>query len=458
MTESGKIALNDEEFVLPELVRDLVAIILPQANAKKLQFDVSVGSMEHERVIGDTLRISQAILNVVGNALKFTEPGGSVKLDICELPPQYHGYGMYQFVVSDTGVGIPEDFLDKIFDPFERVRTCTISKVEGTGLGMAITKNIVDMVNGRIAVASERGKGTTFTLTFPLKLQEDEAEAFDCSALRDLRALVVDDDRDVCENTARMLEDIGMRGEWVLTGAEAVEKAASAHRANRDYHSVIVDWKMPGMDGLETARRIRGIVGDEVPIIILTAYDWTEIEEEAKEAGVDAFLPKPLFRSHLCHALRDTVLGGQGAQEAAPDENAETVFDARVLLVEDNDINMEIAGTFIQQYGCAIEQAWDGEEAVRMIKGMPKGYYKLVFMDIQMPKMDGYEATRRIRQMEQSQGASHIPIVAMSANAFVEDMDKAYTAGMDDYITKPIALEEISNVLKKYVGGIGKSL
>ena len=456
--ESGKIALNDEEFVLPELVRDLVAIILPQANAKKLQFDVSVGSMEHERVIGDTLRISQAILNVVGNALKFTEPGGSVKLDICELPPQYHGYGMYQFVVSDTGVGIPEDFLDKIFDPFERVRTCTISKVEGTGLGMAITKNIVDMVNGRIAVASERGKGTTFTLTFPLKLQEDEAEAFDCSALRDLRALVVDDDRDVCENTARMLEDIGMRGEWVLTGAEAVEKAASAHRANRDYHSVIVDWKMPGMDGLETARRIRGIVGDEVPIIILTAYDWTEIEEEAKEAGVDAFLPKPLFRSHLCHALRDTVLGGQGAQEAAPDENAETVFDARVLLVEDNDINMEIAGTFIQQYGCAIEQAWDGEEAVRMIKGMPKGYYKLVFMDIQMPKMDGYEATRRIRQMEQSQGASHIPIVAMSANAFVEDMDKAYTAGMDDYITKPIALEEISNVLKKYVGGIGKSL
>ena len=456
--ESGKIALNDEEFVLPELVRDLVAIILPQANAKKLQFDVSVGSMEHERVIGDTLRISQAILNVVGNALKFTEPGGSVKLDICELPPQYHGYGMYQFVVSDTGVGIPEDFLDKIFDPFERVRTCTTSKVEGTGLGMAITKNIVDMVNGRIAVASERGKGTTFTLTFPLKLQEDEAEAFDCSALRDLRALVVDDDRDVCENTARMLEDIGMRGEWVLTGAEAVEKAASAHRANRDYHSVIVDWKMPGMDGLETARRIRGIVGDEVPIIILTAYDWTEIEEEAKEAGVDAFLPKPLFRSHLCHALRDTVLGGQGAQEAAPDENAETVFDARVLLVEDNDINMEIAGTFIQQYGCAIEQAWDGEEAVRMIKGMPKGYYKLVFMDIQMPKMDGYEATRRIRQMEQSQGASHIPIVAMSANAFVEDMDKAYTAGMDDYITKPIALEEISNVLKKYVGGIGKSL
>ena len=456
--ESGKIALTDEEFVLPELVRDLVAIILPQANAKKLQFDVSVGSMEHERVIGDTLRISQAILNVVGNALKFTEPGGSVKLDICELPPQYHGYGMYQFVVSDTGVGIPEDFLDKIFDPFERVRTCTTSKVEGTGLGMAITKNIVDMVNGRIAVASERGKGTTFTLTFPLKLQEDEAEAFDCSALRDLRALVVDDDRDVCENTARMLEDIGMRGEWVLTGAEAVEKAASAHRANRDYHSVIVDWKMPGMDGLETARRIRGIVGDEVPIIILTAYDWTEIEEEAKEAGVDAFLPKPLFRSHLCHALRDTVLGGQGAQEAAPDENAETVFDARVLLVEDNDINMEIAGTFIQQYGCAIEQAWDGEEAVRMIKGMPKGYYKLVFMDIQMPKMDGYEATRRIRQMEQSQGASHIPIVAMSANAFVEDMDKAYTAGMDDYITKPIALEEISNVLKKYVGGIGKSL
>lgn len=456
--ESGKIALNAEAFVLPELVRGLVALILPQAHAKKLQFDVSVGRMEHERVIGDTLRINQAILNVVGNALKFTEPGGAVKLEICELPPQYHGYGMYQFSVSDTGVGIPEDFLDKIFDPFERVRTCTNSKVEGTGLGMAITKNIVDMMNGRIAVASERGKGTTFTLTFPLKLQEAEAEAFDCSAFRELRSLVVDDDRDVCESTARMLEDIGMRGEWVLTGAEAVEKAASAHRANRDYHSVIVDWKMPGMDGLETARRIRGIVGAEVPIIILTAYDWTEIEEEAKEAGVDAFLAKPLFKSHLCHVMHDVVLGGQRAQEAAPGQNAEAVFDARILLVEDNDINMEIAGTFIQQYGCAIEQAWDGEEAVRMVKGMPRGYYKLVFMDIQMPKMDGYEATRRIRQMEQARGGSRIPIVAMSANAFVEDMDKAYTAGMDNYITKPIAPEEISNILKKYLGGIGKSL
>ncbi|WP_308776899.1 response regulator [uncultured Bilophila sp.] len=456
--ESGKIALNAEEFVLPELVRDLVTIIMPQAHAKKLQFDVSVGHMEHERVIGDTLRISQAVLNVVGNALKFTDPGGAVKLDICELPPQYHGYGMYQFAVSDTGVGIPEDFLDKIFDPFERVRTCTNSKVEGTGLGMAITKNIVDMMNGRIAVASERGKGTTFTLTFPLKLQNGEAEAFDFSGFRDLRSLVVDDDRDACENTSRMLEDIGMRSEWVLSGAEAVEKAASAHRVNRDYHSVLVDWKMPGMDGLETARRIRGIVGGEVPIIILTAYDWTEIEEEAKEAGVDAFLAKPLFKSHLYHVMRNIALGGRRAQEAAPGENAEAVFDGRILLVEDNDINMEIAGTFIQQYGCAIEQAWDGEEAVRMIKGMPEGYYKLVFMDIQMPKMDGYEATRRIRQMEQSRGGSHIPIVAMSANAFVEDMDKAYTAGMDNYITKPIAPEEISNILKKYLGGTSKSL
>ena len=323
---------------------------------------------------------------------------------------------------------------------------------------MAITKNIVDMMNGQIAVASEEGKGTAFTLTFPLKLQKAEAESFDFSALRDLRSLVVDDDRNICENTANMLEDIGMRIDWVLSGAEAVEKVASARRANRDYHSVIVDWKMPGMDGLETARRIRGIVGGDVPIIILTAYDWTEIEEEAKEAGVDAFLVKPLFKSHLYHVLRDTVLGRQRAPEPAPGENVGTVFDARVLLVEDNDINMEIATAFIQQYGCAIEHAWDGEEAVRMVRNMPSGYYKIVFMDIQMPNMDGYEATLRIRQMEQSRGGSHIPIVAMSANAFVEDMDKAYTAGMDNYITKPIAPEEVDSVLKRYLGGITKCL
>ena len=456
--ESGKIALNDEEFVLPELIRELVTIIMPQANAKRLTFDVSLSGLEHERVIGDTLRINQAVLNVVGNALKFTAPGGSVKMTIRELPPQYHGYGMYQFVISDTGIGIPEGFLEKIFDPFERVRTRTNSKVEGTGLGMAITKNIVDMMNGQIAVASEEGKGTAFTLTFPLKLQKAEAESFDFSALRDLRSLVVDDDRNICENTANMLEDIGMRIDWVLSGAEAVEKVASARRANRDYHSVIVDWKMPGMDGLETARRIRGIVGGDVPIIILTAYDWTEIEEEAKEAGVDAFLVKPLFKSHLYHVLRDTVLGRQRAPEPAPGENVGTVFDARVLLVEDNDINMEIATAFIQQYGCAIEHAWDGEEAVRMVRNMPSGYYKIVFMDIQMPNMDGYEATLRIRQMEQSRGGSHIPIVAMSANAFVEDMDKAYTAGMDNYITKPIAPEEVDSVLKRYLGGITKCL
>lgn len=456
--ENGKIALASEEFTLPELVCGFSAIIQQQAKAKQLDLDIFIDTLEHERVIGDALRVNQILLNIMGNAVKFTPPGGTVNLRIRELPPQYNGYSAYQFIIRDTGIGMPEDFLDKIFQPFERVQSSTNSKIEGTGLGMAITKNIIDMMNGSISVDSELQKGTTFTVTLPLKLQSAEDEALDFSALRELRVLVVDDDRIVCENTSKMLEEIGMRSEWALTGLEAVEKTAEAHRTHTDYHSVIIDWKMPGMDGLETTRRVRDIVGREVPIIILTAYDWTDIEEEAKEAGVNAFLAKPLFKSHLRHVMRDVVLGERhdahaAEQENSPGDDADTALDGRVLLVEDNAINMEIAEEFIRRCGATVDKAQDGEEALRMMRHAPAGYYRLVFMDIQMPHMDGYEATRKIRLSERTRGRADTPIVAMSANAFVEDINKAYAAGMNSYITKPIEFQDIRNTLNMYLRG-----
>ena len=394
--ESGKIALNDEGFVLPEFLHDFLTIVEPQAKAKQLDFEVSATGIEHEHVVGDTLRIRQALLNITGNAVKFTPPGGRVEIKIRELPPQHRGYGTYQFTVSDTGIGMPEEFLDKLFEPFERVRSSTNSKIEGTGLGMAITKSIVDMMNGQISVESQVGKGTSFQVILHLRLQSVEEERFDCSALQELRVLVVDDDLDVCENTVGMLEEIGMCSEWVLTGAQAVHKAIVAHRENRDYHCVILDWKMPGMDGLETTRRIRHEVGAEVPIIILTAYDWTDIEKEAVESGVNAFLPKPLFKSSLYQVMREVV----GGAPSAPDKHlakkpAEDLFDTRVLLVEDNMINMEIAQELIRHCGCRVETAWDGVEALHKIRTAKDGYYGLIFMDVQMPNMDGYEATRQ---------------------------------------------------------------
>lgn len=450
--ENGKLSLNSEEFVLPEFLHDFIAIVEPQAKARQLNFEVSACGVEHEHVVGDTLRIRQALLNITGNALKFTPPGGRVDVKIRELPPRHKGYGTYQFTVSDTGIGMPAEFITKIFEPFERARSSTNSKTEGTGLGMSITKNIVDMMNGQIAVQSEMGKGASFQVTLHLKLQPTEEERLDFGALWELRVLVADDDQDVCENTARMLEELEMRSEWVLTGAEAVDKVAAAHHASQECHSVILDWRMPGMDGLETARRIRSQVGSQIPIIVHTAYDWTNIEEEARQAGINAFLAKPLFKSNRFHVMYD-MMNGDGPQGAPQPQNpAVDLFDGRVLLVEDNMLNMEIAQEFIEYCGCRVETARDGSEALRMVTAAEDGYYGLIFMDIQMPNMDGLEATQRIRLLEQEGGRGHTHIVAMSANAFVEDIERAYDSGMDEYITKPVNIKELRSTLKTHLG------
>lgn len=448
--ENGKIALNNEEFLLPELIQSFITIVTPPAKAKQLDLDISIRHIDHERLISDPVRINQILLNIVGNAIKFTPSGGKISVKIRETTPQYNGYGTYQFIISDTGVGMSQSFLEKIFIAFEREQSSTDSKTEGTGLGMAITKNIIDMMNGQINVVSEMNKGSTFTVTLPLKLQNGEEESFDFSMLRELRTLVVDDEEDVCENTKRLLEEIGMKSEWVLTGTEAIDKITSLHKINQDYHYIIIDWKLPDIDGIETTRRIRNIVGHEIPIIILTAYDWTEIEEEAREAGVNAFLLKPLFKSNLYHVLHDIQLNEQPAANTEPAEAVDNSFGGRVLLVEDNSTNMEIASEFIKRCGADVDQAWEGDEAIETFKNAPDGYYKLIFMDIQLPHMNGYEATKEIRQFENKQARKHTPIIAMSANAFTEDIETAYSSGMDDYITKPISIEKIRTALLRY--------
>lgn len=450
--ESGKVSLNDEDFKLPELIDDFISITYPQAIEKDIQMEINVSDISHEKVIGDALQINRIMTNIIGNSLKFTQPGGKIGLTIRELPPTTKGYGSYQFIMRDTGIGMSEDFIKKIFQPFERAETSTKSRVEGTGLGMAITKNIVDMMGGQIQIESELGKGTTFIVTIPIKLQTCEEETFDYSKLYDLRSLVVDDDEIACENTVRIIQEIGMNCEWVLSGIEAVEKTKMAHEINQDYHVVIIDWKMPVMDGLQTTRQIRKIVGDELPIIVLTAYDWADIEEEAKAAGINAFLSKPVFKSRLYHIMSN-LTSSEKTKEAANVNVAESkkTYSGRVLLVEDNEINMDIAEEFISYFGVTTEKVWNGLEAVDRIKTVEPGYYDLVFMDIQMPKMDGYEATQQIRKLEKENNMNHLPIVAMSANAFIEEVNKGYACGMDNYITKPIELEKLNTCFKKYL-------
>ena len=449
--ESGKISLNMEEFVLPDLIEDFITVTMPQATDKGLNMEVNASDISHECVEGDAILIKRMMINIIGNSLKFTPAGGSIWLTIRELPPVIKGYGSYQFIMRDTGIGMSEEFISKLFMPFERAENSTKSRVEGTGLGMAITKNIVDMMGGQIKVESELGKGTTFTINLPIKLQEKEAESLDYNELLDLHSLVVDDDEIACETTLRMIQEIGMCCEGVLSGKEAIIKVKNAHDILRDYHVVIVDWKMPEMDGLETTRKIREIVGDELPIIVLTAYDWADIEADAKEAGVNAFLSKPVFKSRLIHVMRDLSIGGSHVKNEEETILLDPHFEGRVLLVEDNEINMEIAEEFIQYFGVTVEKVWDGVEAVERIKEVGLEYYDLVFMDIQMPKMDGYEATQNIRRYEEETKGIHLPIVAMSANAFIEEVNRGYASGMDSYITKPVEMDKISNEFKKYL-------
>ena len=447
--ESGRMSLAEEDFSLPELVDNLLTLTKPAIDEHHHQLEVHVEHIEHEAVCGDSLRIQQVFVNLMSNAVKYTPDGGNITLTIKEKPNGFSELGCYEFSIADNGIGMTPKFQKIMFEPFSRADDHRTTKVQGTGLGMAITRNIVNLMNGDIQVESAPNKGTKITVTVYLKLQEDEKEQE--KELFDLPVLVVDDDQTCCESTVETLREIGIAGEWVLTGKEAVERCAARHKTGRDYFAVILDWKMPEMDGIATARRIRECVGEDVTIIILTSFEFSEIEEEARAAGVDAFMAKPLFRSRLTATLRQFTSGKKekDARNYLEDFAKTDYTGKRLLLVEDNDLNREIATEILGMTGVTVETAENGKIAVEKVAAAPENWYRLVLMDIQMPVMNGYEATAAIRSLPGSRGK--VPIIAMTANAFAEDVQLAKNTGMNEHIAKPLDLNKLNDVLKQWL-------
>ena len=447
--ESGRMSLAEEDFSLPELVDNLLTLTKPAIDEHHHQLEVHVEHIEHEAVCGDSLRIQQVFVNLMSNAVKYTPDGGNITLTIKEKPNGFSELGCYEFSIEDNGIGMTPEFQKIMFEPFSRADDHRTTKVQGTGLGMAIARNIVNLMNGDIQVESAPNKGTKITVTVYLKLQENEKEQE--KELLDLPVLVVDDDKTCCESTVATLQEIGIAGEWVLTGKEAVERCAARHKTGRDYFAVILDWKMPEMDGIATARRIRECVGENVTIIILTSFDFSEIEEEARAAGVNAFMAKPLFRSRLTATLRQFTSGKkeENARNYLEDFAKENYAGKRILLVEDNELNRVIATEIIGMTGVTIDIAENGKIAVEKVMEAPEKWYDLIFMDIQMPIMNGYEATAAIRALAGSRGK--VPIIAMTANAFAEDVQLAKNTGMNEHIAKPLDLNKLNDVLKQWL-------
>ena len=408
--------------------------------------------IQNEEIFCDRLRLNQVLLNLLSNAVKYTGAGGMVSVKVVEKAGAPAGYANYEFHVKDTGIGMDEAFVAHIFEPFERERNSTTSGIQGTGLGMAITKNIVDLMNGTIEVKSRQGVGTECLVSFTFQLCSENTEPKSIPELSGLRALVVDDDFNTCDSVSWMLQQIGLRAEWTLSGKEAVLRTRQAIMRDDHYSVYIIDWLLPDMNGVEVARRVRQEMGKEVPIIVLTAYDWSDIEDEAREAGVTAFCSKPLFLSELRGCLHSIVNKDQEAEEAAPWSQVQNT--GHILLAEDNELNREIATALLEEAGFTLEAAENGQEAVEMLKNAGPGHFQLVLMDIQMPGMNGYEAAKAIRALPEKELAS-IPILAMTANAFEEDKKEALRSGMDGHIAKPIDVDTLMSTLDQVLGRNG---
>ena len=445
--ESGKIRLDEKACSLPEILHSICNIVQADVHAKQLELHIDTLDIRNEDIYCDKLRLNQVLLNLLGNAVKYTGAGGAINMRITEKAGAPDGFAQYEFSIKDNGVGMSDEFVEHIFEPFEREKNSTTSGIQGTGLGMAITKNIVDMMNGTIEVESELGVGSTFTVSFVFRTRKEEKEEQAIPELKNCRALVVDDDFNTCDSVSYMLGQIGLRAEWTLSGKEAVLRTKQASMRKDGYLVYIIDWLLPDMNGIEVTRRVRQVMGDNVPVIVLTAYDWSEIEEEAKEAGVTAFCSKPLFMSELRKCLR-TVIGAEEQVEEEK-EGREVQFKAgRILLAEDNELNQEIAVEILGGAGFTTEVAENGKVALEMLQRSDPGYYQLVLMDVQMPVMSGYEAVREIRQLE-NQRLAGIPVIAMTANAFEEDKQEALRNGMDGHIAKPINIELLFTTLNK---------
>ncbi len=443
--ESGKMTLNEELVSLRDIMESMVSIVQPQIKAKHQKFNISIFNILSENVHCDSVRLNQVLINLLSNAVKFTPENGSIDVSLHEEPsPMGEDYVRILIQVKDTGIGMSEEFRQHIFESFAREDNKRIHRTEGTGLGMAITKYIVDAMKGEITVESEQGVGTEFKVTLDLMRAEERVEDM---ILPDWIMLVVDDDQQLCESTVDSLRSIGIRAEWVLDGEDAVKMATRHHKEHRDYHVILLDWKLPDMDGIETARELRRQLGDDVPILLMSAYDWTEIEDEARAAGISGFLMKPLFRSTLFYGLKPYM--GMEDEQPAEEKSKLQFSNKRVLVAEDNELNWEIANELLSDLGLTLDWAENGAVCVNMFSNSEPGYYDAILMDIRMPIMNGYEATDAIRAMDRPD--ADLPIIAMTADAYSDDIQRCLSHGMNSHIAKPIDIDEVARTLTKYI-------
>lgn len=444
--ESGEMVLREDSMSLPEVLENVVAIMQPQFGEKEQHFSIRLRSVVHEQFLSDALRLRQIFINILSNAYKFTPVNGTVSMDVCEKQA-VDGTALFRFSITDTGIGMKPEYLAQIFTAFSRERDSRVDKTEGTGLGMAITKRFVDMMGGTIEVTSELGKGTCFRVELPLKIEENQ---FIKGEFPGLRIIVTDDDAVMCEYMAEMLGQLGIHADWVDSGIQTVEMIKTAKQNGEMYDAVLLDWKMPDLDGFETTRRIRELCGGQLPVLIISAYDWSDVEKDAKKAGVTGFLQKPIFVSTLIHGLQRYVLEGQPARKTQGTDTGARFTGRRFLLIEDNAINQEVARELLADMGAEVDTASDGAEGVETFRRSPDGFYDVILMDVQMPVMNGYEATRAIRTMDRD-GAKAVPILAMTADAFSEDIQAAKDAGMNGHMAKPLDKAILWREIGKYL-------
>ena len=449
--ESGRIVLAEDSFSLPEIFDNMINMISPQVMNKHLELFVDICGVTHEDVIGDSLRLQQIFMNIVGNAIKYTPEGGKISVSLKELPSDTALRSEYVFTCKDTGYGMTPEFVKKLFVPFERAEDERIKGIQGTGLGMVITKNILEMMDGEIKVESEYGKGSTFSAHFCMKNQNKLIE--NDSLPKDMSVLLVDDDEATGESTSLTLDDLGISNTYVSTGKAAIDAVKALHDRKKSFNVCLIDWKMPDMDCMEIIRQVRRYGGENMAIVIISAYDWSEIEMNARAAGANSFMTKPLFRSKLIGKLKEVM-------DEIPPEQKENILekytekhyeDKRILLVDDNELNREIASEILGMTHVMVEEAEDGQQALEMFEKSEQNYYDMILMDVQMPVMDGHMATKAIRRLKRPDAVS-VPIIAMSANAFIEDVESSRLAGMNGHISKPVNIAKLLGIMEDYLG------
>ena len=441
--ESGKLILSPQTFSIVETVENLVNISQPMIKEKNIEFHFRIGRMEKEYLYADQLRLNQIYINILSNAIKYTEPGGHVSVDMREDESKKPGCVQLTYIVSDSGIGMSPEYMANMYQPFSRQTDSRVNSIQGTGLGLAITKQMVDLMNGTINCQSEPGKGTTFTVILDIPIAERQREDM---VLEPMDVLIVDDDPILLETAADTLKSLGVTADCAESASKALEMISHRHETEQDYSIVILDWKMPDIDGIEMTRRIRSTVSPDIPILLISAYDRTDIEGAAKKAGANAFISKPLFRSTLYDTINDVL--GTGAKSAEPENDYSDLHGMNILIAEDFDVNWEVISALLEMYGINTERAENGRICVEKIKSAAEGSYDLIFMDIQMPEMNGLDATKNIRALDDP-WASSIPIIAMTADAFSENVTECLNAGMNGHISKPVDIKLVIKEIRR---------